>query len=323
MLLAGASFTGRAEKIVLHLKNGDRLAGEVISDDTNRVVISTSWIKELAIPAAEIERREPLLPLIPAPIIPAPAPVPVVVKPVVAAPAAPKPKFWNAEARIGADFLQGVKNQEIYYGRFNHAYSRPYHASGIQSFRNVIDYSVDYGFTQNPSTSGNNNNSVVSANRMFGSDKTGFDIGKGRWFLYDQVAAGYDKIRKINFQDEVGPGFGYHLITRPPLTMNLEGGFDYQEQYRSDQTTTKDFYLRLSEDITWKINRDITFSEKIEITPRADFAEFRARAEATLTYALWRNLSLNLSVLDAYDTRPAQDVTFNDLQVHTSIGVKF
>src|SRR5258707_1871568 len=49
-----------AETIALHLTHGDRMAGTIISEDTNRVLLTNSWIKELAVPAAQIERREVL-----------------------------------------------------------------------------------------------------------------------------------------------------------------------------------------------------------------------------------------------------------------------
>src|SRR6266850_3522153 len=48
----------QAEIIILHLKTGDRIAGTIVSEDTNRVLITTAWIKDLAIPVAQIERRE-------------------------------------------------------------------------------------------------------------------------------------------------------------------------------------------------------------------------------------------------------------------------
>jgi hypothetical protein len=51
--------------------------------------------------------------------------------------------------------------------------------------------------------------------------------------------------------------------------------------------------------------------------------EFRARAEATLSFGIWQNVSLNLSVLDLYDTQPAQNVPNNELQVRSSVGIAF
>jgi len=314
----------RAEDVIFYLNNGDRLAGKIISEGTNHVVIATSWIKELSIPISEIKRREQF----PAPPAVSSAgmaqPVAKKIPPAAAAPAAPpaKPKHWKAETRVGANFLYGAKNQQIYYGRLKLTYARPYESNPRQFFRNTFDYSADYGWTQTPTGSGAEN-SVLSANQMFASDKTGFDIGERNWFVYDLARVGYDEIRKIDFQAEIGPGLGYHLITQPDLVMNVESGIEYQERYRSDQTATKNFYFRLAQDTTWKINRDVTLTGKFEFLPQANSADFRARVESTLSYALWRNLSLHLSLLDLYDTEPAQRVTNNDLQVQTSLGVAF
>ena len=313
--------SARAETVVLHLKNGDRIGGEIIFQDTNHLVVTTSWAKKLDIPVSEIERREPGLKIIsglPAKNVPA-ATVALEKNKTVVEPA---PKNWKVEASAGADFLSGVKDQQIYHGRLNYAYTHPYLSNPAHSFRNALDYSFDYGFTE-PSDTGAGNKSILSANRMYGSDKTGFDFGKGKWFVYDLAGVGFDQVQKINFQYEVGPGLGYHLISQPDLLLNSELGVNYQEQYRSDNTTTKNPYFRLAQDSNWKLNRSVTFTEKFEFLPRTDSTDFRARAESSLNYALWRNLSLRLSLLDLYDTKPAQNVANNDLQIHTSVGIKF
>ena len=63
-----------AETVVLYLKNGDRLAGTIVAEDTNRVVLTTSWIKELRVPVAAIERREQTSAEAAPPKSPSPAP---------------------------------------------------------------------------------------------------------------------------------------------------------------------------------------------------------------------------------------------------------
>jgi hypothetical protein len=310
-----------ASTAVFHLKNGDRISGRIISENTNAVVVETRWNKKLSIPSNEIERREFQTNSTPSPTAGS-ASAPVTPKaPVVAIPSGgtTKPeKKWKAEARIGADFLYGAKNQQIYYGRFKWSYMQPYHSHPKQYFQTLFDYSADYGWTEAPGQT-----TVVSANRMFASDKIGFDIDGSRWFTYGLSSGGYDEVRKIDFQFEAGAGIGRHLIANPTLTLNVESGLDYQEQYRSDHTTTKDPYFRAAEDVVWKITPGLTLIEKVEFFPRTDSVDFRFRAESTLSYALWRNVSLNFSVLDLYDTRPAQDVPNDDLQVHTSVGVSF
>src|SRR3954464_4058393 len=56
-----------AQEIILHLRNGDRIAGTILSENTNQVTLSTVWIKELVVPVAQIDR--PKIPPPPAPSI--------------------------------------------------------------------------------------------------------------------------------------------------------------------------------------------------------------------------------------------------------------
>jgi hypothetical protein len=325
---------------MLHLKNGDRVAGSILSEDTNHVVISNTWIKELSVPVGQIQSRETV------PVAGATAALPgggqtnmAVAPPAsvtnsavgltgapvaavsVVPPIGPKPpKRWSGEARIGADFLYGANNQQIYYGRLKVAYERPYVSNPKEFVRNIFDFSMDYGWTKTLSST--NSETVLSANRLDVSDKLGVDIGK-KFYVYNLASVGYDEVRKINFRDEVGPGLGYHLFTEPRFVANVESGLDYQEQYRSDDTVTRDFFARFAEDLTWKVNHHVTLTEKFEFFPELDLESYRSRFESTLSYALWQNLSLNLTVLDLYDSKPAEDVPYNDLQVRSSLGWKF
>src|SRR5439155_3233060 len=47
-----------AETVTFVLRNGDRITGTLTSENTNRVVLSTPWIKELTIPTGQISKRE-------------------------------------------------------------------------------------------------------------------------------------------------------------------------------------------------------------------------------------------------------------------------
>jgi hypothetical protein len=337
LLLLLVTVASGAENTILHLKNGDRLAGTIISEDTNRVVITNSWIKELAVPLAEIARREtptnapappvaaadskPATPVTVTNILPsATAGTPMAITAPPPKPATPKPKYWKAEVKLGADFLFGANDQQIFYGRFKLLYERPYEHSPKQFLRNIFDYNVDYGRTE----SGGTNQTIVSANRMEASDKTDFDVGKRKLFVYNLAGVGYDEIRRIDLRWEVGPGVGYHLFTRSNLVMNTELGFNYQAQYRADDTTTEKFYFRIAEDFTWKLHRTVTFTEKFEFFPQVeDVSEFRFRLECSVSYLFWQNLSFNLGLLDLYDTKPASTVPNNDLQIRSSVGITF
>src|SRR5580700_108375 len=103
---------GPAQTVILHLKNGDRIAGAIVTEDTNRVVITTEWIKDLAVPLSEISGRETPLPQLPA--TNAPPPGPAIASRLAAPSGHPAStndvKHWKGEAHIGADYLYGAKD---------------------------------------------------------------------------------------------------------------------------------------------------------------------------------------------------------------------
>ena len=303
--------------VVLRLKNGDRLLGKIISEDSTNIVITTTWIKELSIPLSAVEKREPA-PAENVAATPPPATNVVVTAPPIAPPPAKAvtavtPKNWKANVEVGANLLFGAVDRQLYWGKLNFTYSQPYKSDPKKYFRSILDYNVDYG----------ESDGIKSTDRMGGSVKTDFDIGK-RVYLYNLGAMGYDDIRKIDLQYQIGPGVGYHLFTMPKFAMNTEVGLNYQVQERDGADDVRSIYGRVAEDVTWRIFEKVTFSEKFEFFPNLEEdGEWRARFEATLSFPLVKNFTLNFQVIDIYDTDPARGVDKNELQFRSSIGVTF
>lgn len=322
-----AASTAAGDTILFYLKSGERISGVVLSEDAAQVVISNRWAPKIFLPLSDIERREALPPPGPAELEPPPAPAapvpstavapdtapPVAATGVAAPPAKAAPKRWRGEARVGVDLLYGEKYRQLYHGRLKVTYEQPYRAAPKKFFRNVFDYTAEYGRTDG----------VLSANRMDANDKMDFDIGE-RVFVYNVAGVGYDEVRKIDLRYEVGPGLGYRLLTRTNLALNVEAGGSYQVQQRSESPDVEKFYLRFAEDFTWGISQRVRLTEKLEFFPQAeDPGEFRARFECTLSFGFWQKLTLNLTVLDVYDTQPARGVSKNELQIRSSLGVTF
>ncbi len=335
-----------SQTVALKLRNGDKITGKIVSENTNHVVLTNSWAKEVAIPLVEIQSRETIIP--PTPVVatnappaapvtnavaavkPSPAPAPVVVVPPPKPAVKPKrPSSWHGDAQLGVDVGITSTRRELYYGRFKVTYA-PVPEAGpnagprlIERFRNTFDYNAAYGTVTTDGANGHSD-TQLSANRMDGSSKTDFDLGKDRrFFVYNLVGAGYDEIRKIDQRFELGPGVGYHMLTRSNMVLNTEIGMNYQVQYLQNSPRTERFYYRLAEDFTWKISKTLTFDEKLELFPQVNLHDYRFRFESNLRYWLMENLSFNFTVVDLYDTQPAANVGRNDLQIRSSIGVKF
>jgi hypothetical protein len=249
----------------------------------------------------------PMAPGVPAPALVNPA---VAAKPPAAAPATaakpPKPKYWSGEALLGADLGFSQKDRQLYTGRLKLTYAR-------SPLRSAFDYLATYGKTDGE----------LSANRMDGSIKTDYDLSK-RTYVYSLGGAGYDEIRKIDWRYEAGPGVGRHLARLTNFVLNAEAGVNYQVQNFEGSRQDDLFHYRLAQDLRWNIGTQFTLDEKVEYLPQwNDFEEYKFRVEGNLRYWVRVNLSFNLTVINTFDTLTAQGVKQNDLQVRSSVGVKF
>lgn len=338
LLHAGVSGLHSAEPMILHLRNGDRISGTLLSEDSKRVTLTNAVLGHLFIPLSAIARREGSTNAtvatspVRAPATTASAPTlspelrrklddltavyttgglsadefqrqrSQLVKP----PKPPGPKRWSVELFAGVDMLFSEKDRQLYTGRIKATYEKA-------PLRNSIDYLFTYGWADGE----------LTANRMDGSMKTDWDLTP-RTYLYHLGGAGYDSIRLIDWRYELGPGLGYHVIKRTNFVARIETGFNYQIQDFKNSRERKTYNPRLAQDVRWNLGPLLSFDEKSEYFPDVEnLRAYRLRAEANLRYWLRSNLSLNLTVIDNYDTRTALGVGQNDLQIKSSLGFKF
>jgi hypothetical protein len=321
----------RAQTVIFHLKNGDRVSGVVESENADRVILKSPVAGKLKIPKSNIEKREtPAAPTTatakPAATNP-PPPVATAPKPsaatggtnaVAVMPAAPswwetawlRPFLtnWHGNLQLGMDLGFGTADHQTYYGNFSalHTYQR---------LRNNLEYHAAYGFA----------NSALSANRMDGAVKTDVDLGqKRRLYVYNQAAAGYDEIRRVDLQFSEGAGVGYKILQKPRLVLNGETGAQWQ---RFDYTTAPDrevISVRLGENLTWSPVPKLSIIQKAAFMPNVeDVGDYRARFELSLGYPVFKKVTINLNVIDEYDSAPPPNVSENSLQVQSTIGVVF
>ncbi len=312
--LATTLVTAVGQDISVRLRNGDRITGRLLAQETNHVIISTSWAESIALPISTIsgfdsKQGENLYTAPPSAPPSKPAPISTAKAKAASVPA----KSIRGSVQLGSDFQYGARDRELIYARIRASYEQPYKHDQKKFFRTFGDYSADYGETEK----------VKSANRMTSSLKTDFDLDE-RTYCYNVGSGGYDEIRKIDAHYEIGPGLGYHLIKTPTFQFDVEAGANYQMQFRSTGENPDSVFIRVAEDATWKIAPRLSFSEKFEFFVNVDdTSQFRFRLDSNFSYKLIENLSLNLTVIDLYDTDPAPSVDQNEFQVRSSIGITF
>jgi putative salt-induced outer membrane protein YdiY len=305
-----------AQQVILHLKSGDRISGTIVSESANQVVISNVWNKALSIPLAEISKRE-IKKGATSSLIAGKTTASQITTVAIARhtlkPAAKSKGQWRGDARVGLDAIVSTPDQQDYSGHLQLVYEHPYTSDPKKFFRNTADFDGEYQRTDGQE----------SANHVFGSNKSDFDLEKS-YYGYGLFGTGYDEISKINFQYQIGPGLGTHLIQETNFVMNVESGMNYETQYREDTSNLEAFYARLAEDFTWKICRNLKLVENLAFYPDVEHGgQFHNNFESTLSYGFWKNLTLNFTTLDYYDTQAAEDVNPNRFEVRSSLGVTF
>ena len=312
--------------VVLHLKNGDRISGTILSETPSAVRLTNSFLGAFEVPLGEIVRREaqPAPVITNSPVVVAstnvvPAKTNVVVaappkepKPPLspanpeATPIASTPSHWKHDLRFGVNLRYATKDSHEFLSLLKSTY-------GKQPFRHIFDINFKYGRVEG----------ALSANSLAASEKTEYQLSP-RSYVFGLIGGGYDEIRKIDYQFEVGPGYGIELLKLTNFVWKGEIGFNYLQQNRADQTRQNTYSVRIAEIFAWRIWDKLTADLKAEYFQNLDeFGEYRLRIESTLRYPVTKNLSLNLDLIDLYDTRPPQDVSQNDLQIRSTIGVTF
>jgi putative salt-induced outer membrane protein YdiY len=315
-----------AQNVILHLNSGDQISGLIISENTNQVVISNAWVKALSVPLSEISKREteknaqtpsPAPSIAGQPAASSATPPPqnkvVAAAPSVARPPAKPKGKWAGEARIGFNAILGTTDSQNFFGHLKLTYGLPYESDPKKFYRNTSQLDGEYQRTGN----------AESANHVGASDRSDFDIGK-KSYGFGLLGAGYDDVQKIDFRYQVGPGVGRHLIQHKNFVMNVESSLDYETAYRRDTSDLETFYIRLADDITWIIRKNLTLTENLAFYADMEHpGQYRGDFTSNLSYGFWKNLTLNLTGIDHYNTENAPGTDENLLEIRTSLGVTF
>lgn len=324
----------RAETVIVTLKNGDRLTGELKSENADRLVLKSPLAGTVKIPKSEISKREPLnppvavAPPVAAKPAPGPAPAPAGKPPEPALTAAkgtnappvalvrrwipdwlvPYTTNWHGNIQLGMDLGFGTADRQTFYGNASatHAYNR---------IRNTVEYHVAYGTL----------NDVESANRMNFRGKTDFDFGtKRRIYVYNTGGIGYDEVRRVDLEFDEGAGLGYKFIERPKFTLRGELGGQYQN---IDYITAGDksyLSIRVAENLSWRVSDKLTLSQGLTFLPNiSELSDYRVRFELSASYPLFKRVNISLNLIELYDSDPPPRVDANDLTIQSTVGISF
>lgn len=238
---------------------------------------------------APMPAPEAALQLPPQEDIPAPPPeTSVVVGPELAAPAAP-PKIWDGSIEFGLNGSSG--NSEVFNFRL-----------GVKGKRKTPTNELALNLLYIRNTQDGQD----TANRMFMEGRDEWLNPNSPWTRYIHGTGEYDRFRAFDFRIAMDAGLGYSFVKNPATTLIGRFGPGFSREIGGpDESIVPEAVLGLEFEHKFSDRQKLIASTLI-YPDLADFGEHRSINKAAWELLIdpsW-NLSLQLSVLDRYDSTP-------------------
>ena len=327
---------------VVHLRNGDRLSGKLLSVDEKSLRFAAHGNAAISIPWSDVVRLRTVDPYrttlkkgsaLEAPFV-----------------ASEKGDVFRVRTELGP--IELPKKEIAKVESFADIAARAAKEAEERKFhlRKVWSGKLGLGYAE---TSGNsvarNINTVFEATRKTSADKLFLDAQYNRtvagdvrsadlvrggmrldvnttpsnfYFLFGRLEI--DKIQDLDLRTTVGAGLGHTYYDRPGAHLDLGWGFTYVRDNYEAAPTNSDVTFLTSLNWNRKTGANSSFSERLLYYPNvSEFSDFRIESDTKFDYALSDNLSLSIGVVNRFDNTPNAGKKKNDLTVTTSITRKF
>lgn len=167
-----------------------------------------------------------------------------------------------------------------------------------------------------------------SDKQITGDELRGFlrhehDFG-ARWFGFGSVEAEHDGIEKLSIRLIPKLGAGFKIVNRETLLLSVDAGFAYVYQRYFGAETESFPALAFGAEKAWKLPwLGASWNTRLDWLPSTTdpFDDYRLRGETGLLIPIVEQLSLKASLVDQYNSQPAEDAVSNSLS--TLFGLSF
>jgi len=153
-----------------------------------------------------------------------------------------------------------------------------------------------------------------------------FSFGASKkWYNFYKTEAEHDRFANIKYRITPSTGLGYWFSDTDDWKLLTEAGIGYEyTEYRDDTDSDGEVILipRLFFEKT--LFNNSRFSQDITMYPSlSEFGEYRVRSESSFINPINGHISLKLSLIDEYNSDPADDTKKNDLRFISSLMYSF
>lgn len=290
----------------VNLTNGDRLTGEIVSEDDQHVVIEHPLVGTITIARGDI--REDVGGDTSEPesrathgyeAVASSSPNPDDEPPAEADPWTGKVGLAGTLSRAGSDTANIRINGELHRKK------------DLEQF----DLTGTWYWNQSNGRTTDNDILVRASQDWF--------IADSRWLYFAQGTWQYDQFQDWGHRVSPYGGIGYRLVDTEKFSLVLKGGGGITWEYASRDVLPQ---LLFEAETSWTIDDRQAISGYASIAPEVtDFADYLFTAKIDYTLKLGRDLpwSLEAGVRNIYDSNPTGSSSANDLKAYLGIALDF
>jgi len=351
------ALSARADQVTL--KNGDRLSGTIVKtdDDTKKLLIKTEFAGEVAVEwsaVASIVSSQPLhLTLADGRVLAgtvsaADGKLAVATGDkgeVSATPDAVKAvrndkeqaEFDRLERPRWRDFWGGVFDLGLSVTRGNSSTSALTIAG--KAVRAVPKNKLSAYYTQVYAKDSRESPALTTANAIHAGLRDEFNLSS-RVFVFGFTDFDSDVLQNLDLRNDLGGGFGYHLVKSKNTQFDVFGGGSFNQEYFSAYTTANpapppatvdvpaesrhSAEIVLGESLGTKLGPRTVVTEQLSFFPNlSSTGEYRVTLDATATTKIKSWLGWQVTLSDRYITDPPLGLKGNDLLLSTGLRLTF
>ncbi|PIQ82203.1 MAG: hypothetical protein COV76_04805 [Candidatus Omnitrophica bacterium CG11_big_fil_rev_8_21_14_0_20_64_10] len=299
---------GVARADELHLENGDRLTGRILSESPERVVLETEALGKVSVLRDHLKR---VVRVSPPPAADSAGEKPKDPEAKVRERLAWTQREWKGQAALGADLSRGNTDKTSLSGRF-----------GLGGKTGADEW------TAKAEAAFGESDDATDVQRADGSLRYAFSFWERlAWYNFYTVQGMHDRFANVNWRLSPVAGVGYWWSDEPPLKWMGEIGAGIERtEFRGGTPRRTAATLMTRGWVEADLWGDAKLTQELTLWPRfgdGQSGEFRLKSETKFSDPIWERLKINLRLIDEYDSEPAGDAKRNDLRLISDLSWDF
>ncbi len=287
------AFTSNLSAAQIHLKNSDKISGEIVSETEDIVVIKSEATGEITINKDYVDK--------------------IVVNEIV--------EEISQEAKPAESLPQWEKNISVGYNQTSGNTENSQLSTKLVVHRKTDDDE----FHLKGDTFFSSTNKKMDAQTWNGMTRYAYSFWERKWYNFYKIESNHDKFANINYRIIPSTGVGYWLADTDDFKAMGEIGIgaEYTNYIDSTKDETEPVLIPRAF-LEKKLFKDSRISEDVYLYPSlADAGKYRLHSETVFTNPISEKLSLQISWINDYNSEPSAGTKKTDMKILSSLVYSF